>query len=87
MTVVDTEFLVIVQVWKRFATLHKNEEERAEFVCINVDKEDFYGSLNYRYDIYVGSVDEETWKKVQQGEEVRVGKDKTPKEWTLRRKA
>lgn len=86
MTVVSGECLVVVQMWDRFATLHAHEEARLKFVRINVDKPDFYGSLNRRLDSYVGIVDAETWERVQAGEEVRVAPSQFPPKWTLRKK-
>ena len=85
MTIVNGEHLVVVQVWDRFATLHAHEEARIEFVRINVDMPDFYGSLNRRLDSYVGIVDMETWGRVQDDEEVRVASSQVPPRWTLRK--
>jgi hypothetical protein len=86
MSVIDGECLVVVQAWDRFATLHAHEEARAEFVRMNVDKIDFYGSLNRRGDSYVGIVDMEIWERVQDGAEVRIAPSQFPAKWTLREK-
>jgi hypothetical protein len=80
------EYLVVVQMWDRFATIHAHEEARLEFVYVNVDKPDFYGSLNRRLDVYIGTVNANTWRRVQAGEEVRVAPSQAPPKWTLRKK-